>query len=303
MYRRYTLDEVKHKIMSLLQGNSAGLSGVELAEKTGINRMTISKYLNVLLTLGLVRRKKAGPVNIWYLNSGITDLEFPINYLEIQQNYMTATFQNDPDKSHGVILSALNSTPDKIKVLSEVIIPTYNTLNELYDRGRLGETERTSILTTLADTIELIKFNSQVESTMQNAHVLFVAGSEDRIVLAKSGALELKMLGWNSSYIGNVERLIDPFFDIDFQRYIIKSWNEKRGLMILCIFSSQESSLRFLSLAASSLKSKLKGELYTVIFTTSELAKRHEDIGADAAFNNIQSLVEWCEKKYSTYRG
>ena len=303
MYRRYTLDEVKHKIMSLLQGNSAGLSGVELAEKTGINRMTMSKYLNVLLTLGLVRRKKAGPVNIWYLNSGITDLEFPINYLEIQQNYMTATFQNDPEKSHGVILSALNSTPDKIKVLSEVIIPTYNTLNELYDRGRLGETEKTSILTTLADTIELIKFNSQVESTMQNAHVLFVAGSEDRIVLAKSGALELKMLGWNSSYIGNVERLIDPFFDIDFQRYIIKSWNEKRGLMILCIFSSQESSLRFLSLAASSLKSKLKGELYTVIFTTSELAKRHEDIGADAAFNNIQSLVEWCEKKYSTYRG
>ena len=303
MYRRYTLDEVKHKIMSLLQGNSAGLSGVELAEKTGINRMTMSKYLNVLLTLGLVRRKKAGPVNIWYLNSGITDLEFPINYLEIQQNYMTATFQNDPDKSHGVILSALNSTPDKIKVLSEIIIPTYNTLNELYDRGRLGETERTSILTTLAETIELIKFNSQVESTMQNAHVLFVAGSEDRIVLAKSGALELKMLGWNSSYIGNVERLIDPFFDIDFQRYIIKSWNEKRGLMILCIFSSQESSLRFLSLAASSLKSKLKGELYTVIFTTSELAKRHEDIGADAAFNNIQSLVEWCEKKYSTYRG
>lgn len=303
MYRRYTLDEVKHKITSLLQGNSAGLSGVELAEKTGINRMTMSKYLNVLLTLGLVRRKKAGPVNIWYLNSGITDLEFPINYLEIQQNYMTATFQNDPEKSHGVILSALNSTPDKIKVLSEVIIPTYNTLNELYDRGRLGETERTSILTTLADTIELIKFNSQVESTMQNAHVLFVAGSEDRIVLAKSGALELKMLGWNSSYIGNVERLIDPFFDIDFQRYIIKSWNEKRGLMILCIFSSQESSLRFLSLAASSLKTKLKGELYTVIFTTSELAKRHEDIGADAAFNNIQSLVEWCEKKYSTYRG
>ena len=303
MYRRYTLDEVKHKIMSLLQGNSAGLSGVELAEKTGINRMTMSKYLNVLLTLGLVRRKKAGPVNIWYLNSGITDLEFPINYLEIQQNYMTATFQNDPDKSHGVILSALNSTPDKIKVLSEVIIPTYNTLNELYDRGRLGETERTSILTTLADTIELIKFNSQVESTMQNAHVLFVAGSEDRIVLAKSGALELKMLGWNSSYIGNVERLIDPFFDIDFQRYIIKSWNEKRGLMILCIFSSQESSLRFLSLAASSLKSKLKGELYTVIFTTLELAKRHEDIGADAAFTNIQSLVEWCEKKYGTYRG
>ena len=302
MHYRYTLDEVKHKIMSLLQGNRAGLSGVEIAERTGINRMTISKYLDILLTLGLIKRKKAGPVNIWYLDSGIIDLEFPINYLQVQQNFMTSIFENNTEKSHGVILSALNSTPDKIRILSEVVLPTYNTLNELYDRGRLGETERTAILTFLSEMIELIKFNSRLETARHNAHVLFVAGSEDRVFLAKTGALSLRMLGWNSSYIGNVERHIDPFFDIDFRRYVMKLWNEKRGLLILCIFSSQESSLRFLSLAANALKSKLKGEFFTVLLTSAELSKRGEDIGADVAFSSIQSLVEWCEKKYKTYK-
>ena len=58
MYRRYTLDEVKHKIVGLLQDDRAGLSGIEIAEKTGINRMTITKYLNILLTLGLVKKRK-----------------------------------------------------------------------------------------------------------------------------------------------------------------------------------------------------------------------------------------------------
>lgn len=301
MHYRYTLDEVKHKIMSLLQGNRAGLSGVEIAERTGINRMTISKYLDILLTLGLIKRKKAGPVNIWYLDSGIIDLEFPINYLEVQQSFMRSIFENNTEKSHGVILSALNSTPDKIRILSEVVLPTYNTLNELYDRGRLGETERTAILTFLSEMIELIKFNSRLETARHNAHVLFVAGSEDSVFLAKTGALSLRMLGWNSSYIGDVERHIDPFFDIDFRRYVMKLWNEKRGLLILCIFSSQESSLRFLSLAANALKSKLKGEFFTVLLTSAELSKRGEDIGADVAFSSIQSLFEWCEKKYKTY--
>jgi hypothetical protein len=302
MYHRYTLDEVKHKIMSLLEDDRAGLSGIEIAEKTGINRMTITKYLNILLTLGLVKKKKAGPVNIWYLESGIKDLEFPINYLEVQQSFITAIFENDHEKSNRLIISALNSTFDKERILSNVILPTFNTINELYDRGRLGKTERVALLTGLSEVIDLIKFSSTLETTRHNAHAMFVASSEDRIFLAKAGALSLRMLGWNSNYIGSVEEHIDPFFDIDFQRYVTKVWGEKRGLMILCIFSSQESSLRFMSLAANPLKTRLKGQLSIALLTPRELSGMHEYIGADMAFSEIQSLVDWCEKEYGKYK-
>ena len=228
MYRRYTLDEVKHKIVGLLKGDRAGLSGIEIAEKTGINRMTITKYLNILLTLGLVSKKKAGPVNIWYLESGIIDLEFPFNSLEVQQNFITAIFENDYEKSQRIILSALNSTLDKIRILIDIVLPTFNTMNELYNRGRIGDTERISHLTILLEIVDLIKFNSQLETTRHNAHVISVASSEDKIFLAKVGALALRILGWNSSYLGNVERHIDPFFDMDFQRFLGKIWNEKK---------------------------------------------------------------------------
>ena len=43
---------------------------------------------------------------------------------------------------------------------------------------------------------------------------------EDRIYYAKTGTVALQLLGWESLYIGNVEQHIDPFFDIDLQRYL-----------------------------------------------------------------------------------
>jgi DNA-binding MarR family transcriptional regulator len=57
VYRRYTLDEVKRKIADVLQAaGGTGLSGVELADRTGINRMTITKYLDVMHAMGLVKK-------------------------------------------------------------------------------------------------------------------------------------------------------------------------------------------------------------------------------------------------------
>jgi DNA-binding IclR family transcriptional regulator len=58
MHYGYNFEEVKQKIFSALSENYAGLSGIELASKTRINRMTLTKYLNLMLTQGLIRKKK-----------------------------------------------------------------------------------------------------------------------------------------------------------------------------------------------------------------------------------------------------
>jgi DNA-binding IclR family transcriptional regulator len=58
MHHGYNFEEVKQKVISVLSQNYAGLSGVELSTKTKINRMTLTKYLNLMLTQGLVRKKK-----------------------------------------------------------------------------------------------------------------------------------------------------------------------------------------------------------------------------------------------------
>jgi DNA-binding IclR family transcriptional regulator len=58
MHYGYDFEEVKQKVISALSQNYSGLSGVELSTKTKINRMTLTKYLNLMLTQGLVRKKK-----------------------------------------------------------------------------------------------------------------------------------------------------------------------------------------------------------------------------------------------------
>lgn len=62
MHHGYNFEEVKQRVISTLSQNYAGLSGVELSTKIKINRMTLTKYLNLMLTQGLVRKKKLEPL-------------------------------------------------------------------------------------------------------------------------------------------------------------------------------------------------------------------------------------------------
>lgn len=62
MHYGYNFEEVKQKVFSALSENYAGLSGIELASRTKINRMTLTKYLNLMLAQGLIRKKKLEPL-------------------------------------------------------------------------------------------------------------------------------------------------------------------------------------------------------------------------------------------------
>jgi methanogenic corrinoid protein MtbC1 len=295
MYRRYTLDEVKRKIVDVLQNAGTGLSGVELADKTGINRMTITKYLDVMNAMGLVKKKKVGTVNVWFLETGVADLEFPVNYTQVQQRLLELALAGEEEQARRLLVSVLNSNVDPVRMLTDVILPAENTAGELYSRGRLGKTERSHLSTLVGEFIDVVKFNARPADPRMNAHVLCVAGTEDRAHAAKSAAVAFQILGWDSRYIGNVEQDIDPFFDIDFQRYISRAWANKRGLMVVCIFASGEGPNKFLTSTARALRGRLKGEL-----RVAALASPEGDEGPDYVAKDIQSMVDWCERQYSS---
>ena len=298
MYRRYTLDEVKRKIIDVLQGAGTGLSGIELADRTGINRMTITKYLDVMHAKGLVKKKKTGNVNVWFLEAGVADLEFPVNYLQVQQKLIGAALAGEEEQARRILLNVLNSNVDQVRVLTDVIMPVVNTVGELYSRGRMDKTERAFLLNLTMELIDLVKFNVRPSEQKTNAHALTVAGSSDKIHVAKSTAVALSALGWDSLYIGDVEEHIDPFFDIDFQRYVSRVWGNKRGVMIVCILSSGEGSLRFLSSTAKAMKGRLRGELRIAVLATPELQAVAEE-NSDHVAKDLLSLVQWAEREYN----
>ena len=301
MYRRYTLDEVKRKIADVLQGAGTGLSGIELADRTGINRMTITKYLDVMHAMGLVKKKKTGNVNVWFLETGVADIEFPVNYIQVQQKLINAILAGEEEQARRILLTVLNSDIDQVRVLTDVIMPAVNTVGELYSRGRLDKTERAFLLNLMMELVDLVKFNVRPSEQKANAHVLVVAGSDDKVHVAKSAAVAFSALGWGSIYIGDVEEQIDPFFDIDFQRYISRVWGGKRGLMLVCIFSSGEGSLRFLSSTAKAMKGRLRGELRIAVLATPELQAAAEE-NSDHVAKDLLPLVEWAEREYKVVK-
>ena len=298
MYRRYTLDEVKRKIVDVLQGAGTGLSGIELADRTGINRMTITKYLDVMNAMGLVKKKKTGNVNVWFIETGIADIEFPVNYIQVQQKLIGAVLTGSEEQARRILLSVLNSNIDQVRLLTDVILPAVNTVGELYSRGRIDKTERAFLLNQMIELIDLIKFNIRPSEQKINAQMLAVAGSDDKVHVAKSAAVAFSSLGWASTYIGDVEEQIDPFFDIDFQRYISRIWGNKRGIMLICVFASGEGSLRFLSSTAKAMKAKLKGEVRVAVLATPELHAVSEE-NSDHVAKDLLSLVQWAEREYN----
>lgn len=299
MYRRYTLDEIKRRIIDVLQNaGGTGLSGVELADRIGINRMTITKYLDVMHAMGLLKKKKIGNVNIWFVQIGVGDFEFPINYVQVQQKLISSILAGDEDIARRILLSVMNSNVDQVKVMTDVIVPAVNTISELYSRGKLNKTERTFLSSLMMELIDLIKFNVRPGEQKSNAHVICVAGSEDRSHMAKSAAVALLARGWDSSYIGDVGEQIDPFFDIDFQRYLLRLWSNKHGLMLVCIFSSGEGSLRFLSSTAKQMKGRVRGELRIATVTTPQLRPVAEE-SSDYVAEDLLALVEWAEREFN----
>jgi len=299
VYRRYTLDEVKRKIVDVLQSaGGMGLSGIELADKTGINRMTITKYLDVMNAMGLLKKKKIGPVNVWVLESGVGDIEFPINFIQVQQKLIGALLAGEEEQARKILLSVLNSDVDQVRVLTDVIIPASNTIAELYSRGRLDKTERAFLTSLMMELVDLAKFNVRPVEQKTNANALFVAGSEDKVFLAKCASVAFQILGWDALYIGNVEHQIDPFFDIDLQRYISRVWANKRGLMVICIFSSGEGAIKFLSSTSMAMKGRLKGELRLAVSATPEHQQAAEE-SSDFVAKDLPSLAEWAEREYN----
>jgi methanogenic corrinoid protein MtbC1 len=299
MYRRYTLEQIKRKIIDVLySAGGTGLSGIELADRMGINRMTMTKYLDVMHAMGLLKKKKIGNVNVWFVEGGVGDIEFPINYIQVQQKLINSLLSSDEDLARRILVNVLNSNIDQVRLMTDVILPAVNTIGELYSRGRLNKTERTFQLSLMMELIDLVKFTLRPTEHKANAHVICVAGSQNRIHLAKSAAVAFLARGWDSSYIGDIEEQIDPFFDIDFQHYVSRLWDNKRGLMLVCIFSSGEGSLRFLLSTSKVMKGRLKGQLRIIAITTQELQPMAEE-GADYAAKDLLSLIEWAEREYN----
>ena len=182
---------------------------------------------------------------MWYLNKNVSSIEFPINLNQVQQKFLDSLIKGNEELARSMIIELLSSDINKIRILVDVILSSLSIMSDLYNRGKIGETDRLYIYTVATDIVTSIKFAPYVDN-IKNATSLSIASSEESIYLGKIASVALYLLGWNSYYLGNVESKIDPFFDIDIQRFVLRKFQNSKGIVVITIFSGNENSLRFL---------------------------------------------------------
>ncbi|MDP9493353.1 MAG: hypothetical protein M3P17_04230, partial [Thermoproteota archaeon] len=78
-----------------------------------------------------------------------------------------------------IISNLLFSTISKERILFDIILPTLNILNDMYDRGKISESEKILISTAAIDLVLMTKFVSTFDTPKLNAYSIVVSGSEE----------------------------------------------------------------------------------------------------------------------------
>ena len=181
MYKRYNLSDIQKAVIELLQDNNP-MSSTEISKKIGTNRITISKYLDILYFQKIINKKKIGSVNFWFLEPGIINVNSKdVNYNNLQQKLLVSLTNGEKEITENIILSITNKRTNLNRIMIEIFFPVLKTLFEIHNRGRIGKTEKIQIITNLTESINLTN-NSIIldeNSNKRNSILIIVAGDDD----------------------------------------------------------------------------------------------------------------------------
>ena len=225
-------------------------------------------------------------------------IEFPLNTHNLQQKFLDCLIQGNESQAVIIISNLLFSTISKERILFDIILPTLNILNDMYNRGKISESEKLLISTTALDLVLMTKFVSTIDTPKLKAYSIVVSGSEEATSHARIASVILHLMGWHSLYLGNVENKIDPFFDIDIQRLITKKLRNMNGLSAVIIFSFNANTLKFLSNTIKALRKKAENDLRIAIFTNNDLLQVSQEMDVDYSTTDLKSLIDWAKDEY-----
>ena len=206
--------------------------------------------------------------------------------------------QGNESQAINIISNLLFSTISKERIIFDIILPTLNILNDMYNRGKISESEKLLNSTTALDLVLMTKFVSTIDTPKLKAYSIVFSGSEEATSHARIASVILHLMGWHSLYLGNVENKIDPFFDIDIQRLITKKLKNVNGLSAVMIFSFNANTLKFLSNTIKALRKKAENDLRIAIFTNNDLLQVSQEMDVDYSTTDLKSLIDWAKDEY-----
>lgn len=295
MARGYKSEEVKQKLVEILNESKTGLSGVEISDKLRINRVTMTKYLNVFAAEGLIRQKNVGNITLWFVEQGTEQYRFPDDYFQVQKKYQDSLFAYSENQVYTLIRNCLYSGAKIPKIMTEVIIPTVTVVKKLYDDGKIGNSEQSLLNHIISNSIQLLNLTSIDADSKKN--VILISADSENLLLCGASSASFKTEQWNVSMLGDMSESINVLYDLDLQKFLGKIWKKKPGIMIIVVFSQTEEGLKFFADSVNSSKEKMGKNLKLIL--CGKVGKK-TSIKADLITEDLDTILQWSQTVYES---
>ena len=290
MGKGYSTEEVRQKLISILDGVDSGMSGSEISEKIEINRITMSKYLKVFAAEGLLRQKNIGNVTLWFLEPGQESFNFPDDYFKVAPQYLEYLVKGNEDQVYSLIRNCLHSGATVNRLILEVIFPSIDHIKKLFDDGKIGTSEQNLLMTTISKSLQLFS-QIQVVSDPKKNIVVIAADPQSRLNSEAASAI-YHSNGWKVSHLGDMSSAIDVLFDLDFQKLIGKIWKQKPGILVVVVFSQTDEGLNFFADSINPIKEKSGKQMKLALCGK---ASKKTKINSDLISEKIEEILQWSQ--------
>lgn len=288
MGRGYQSTEIRQKLIETLEDSKTGMSGVEISEKLGVNRTTMTKYLKVFAAEGFLKQKNIGNITLWFLEAGQKAYSFPADYFKVAPQYLEHLVKGDETRVYSLIKNCLNSGASVYKLVTEVVIPSIDSIQKLYDDGKIGNSEKKLLQNIISKSLQI--FNQISTDSNPKKNIIVISADAYSTLLSEAASASLHSDGWDVFHLGDMSSAINVLFDLDLQKLMGKIWKQKSGIMIILVFSNTEEGLHFFAESVNSIKEKLGKRIRLAL--CGKVGKKTR-IDSDLISEKFEDVLQW----------
>lgn len=295
MGRGYQAEDIRQKLIETLRDSETGMPGVEIAEKVGINRITMTKYLKIFAAEGLLRQKDIGNVTLWFLEPGQESYDFPADYFKIAPQYLENLVKISENQVYSLVRNCIHSGASPRRLVAEVILPAIHAVKKMYDDGKIGNSEKSLLQNTISKSLQI--FNQTPAESDPKKNVIVISADAESSLISEAASASFHSDGWRVSHLGDMSSAINVLFDLDLQKLMGKVWKQRPGVMVVVVFSTTEEGLNFFADSVNSVKGKLGKKIKLAL--CGKVGKKTR-IRSDLLSEKFDDVLQWSETVYGS---
>ena len=141
-------------------------------KKLGINRVTMSKYLNKFAAEGTISQENIGNLNLWFVDEDIEELIFPEDYFLVQEKFISHVIDCTEKSVYNLIKNCINSKAKMDKIITEIILPAIPQIQKLFDDGKIGKSEQQLMTGIILNSVQMITHHSNKSESGKKCYYL-----------------------------------------------------------------------------------------------------------------------------------